>query len=387
MEEVYMDLDLIKPERPFFSSGPCPKPVEWSVEGTSSFLGGRSHRSVPGLERIEKVIDGVKQLLEIPKDYRVLLTAGSATAAMEMALWNFLGPRPVDSLQWDVWSRVWTHDLVHELRVETHILEGPLPHVFSLGARDHDLVLTWCGTTHGMCVNHCDEWLLPSREGLVICDATSAVLTTHLPWDRLDVTAFSWQKGLGGEASLGVLVVSPKAMERLYSHTPSWPIPRLFRLKNKGGVIEGVFRGEVINTCSLWIVEEALHLLDIWRDRGGLPAALKKTDENFSLIAHWCAHQEWIDFLEPYAPCRSRGPVCLKLTAPHFEKMQVADQWSFLNKMGDFLSIHQAGFDLINHALSVPSLRLWCGPAVEREDIRRLLPWIEHAYRFTLSHL
>lgn len=372
-------IQLPLPERPFFGSGPCVKPKEWKLENLSPFLMGRSHRSKDGLLLLETVISGLRSLLEIPSNYLIALTPGSATGAMEMALWNFLGPRTVDSVRWDVFSALWTENLAHQLKVPLSIIEGSVPGVLQEHCPDHDLVFTWSGTTHGVWVGE-THWIAPPHSGLVLCDATSTVLTTLLPWELLDVTAFSWQKALGGEAAWGVLVLSPKAMERLESYTPSWPVPRLLRLKEHGVILSGIFRGETINTPSLLLAQEALWLLELWHRRGGQTAAITKTQQNFSLVESWCHTEDWVDFLVSYPPFRAKGPVCLQIIDPLFRSLSVAMQWEFLAHMGRFLAEHRAGFEVVNHIRSVPSLRLWCGPNMESEDLMRLFPWLKIAF-------
>lgn len=370
------------PTRPFFSSGPCAKPVEWQLENLQSFLSGRSHRSTVALELIQNVGDRLKILLGIPESYSVGLVPGSATGAMEVALWNLLGPRPVDVFWWDVFSGLWAHDISEELKIPHRLFTDFPPDVFRHYNPIHDLVFTWCGTTHGLWVGQDHSWLPTEREGLVMCDVTSAVMTTPLPWESLDVIGCSWQKGLGGEASTGILILSPRAVQRLKDYTPPWPIPRLLRLKNEGNLLQGLFsRGESLNTLSLLCVQEASYLIDLWEKRGGLSTAINKCRHNYSLVEAWCQQQEWIEFLVPDPDHRAHGPVCLKITDSHFQGLSTSEQWRFLKVMDSFLRENKAGFDCLNHALCrVPSLRIWCGPTVEASDISALLPWLYQAF-------
>lgn len=370
-----------RPKRPFFSSGPCVKPKGWSGAFLEGALLGRSHRSPQGVASLCHVTESLRALLEIPPTHRIGLTPGSATGAMEMALWNFLRPeRPVDLLEWDVFSAVWAYSIQGQLRVPMRRIRGSVPEVFQEFSPHHDGVLTWCGTTHGVWVGEHGNFL-DSRgqgEGLVIADAASAVLTTHIPWKKLDITTFSWQKGLGGEAGLGVMVVGPRAWERLQNSSPPWPIPRLLRLKDEGGeVMPGIFQGEMINTCSMLLVQEYASLLELWHERGGLSQALGQTQENFQALENWCRNHPFLDFAVSYAPCRAQGPVVLSVKDPRFQALALGDQWNVLKKLGAFLAENQGGFDIVNHARAFPSLRIWCGPTVEIQDLEGLFPWID----------
>ena len=371
---------MLKPSRPFFSAGPCVKPKEWGLDCLKGALLNRSHRSPEGVARIDALTQSLRRLLEIPETYYVGLTPGSATGAIEMAMWNLLRPEtPVDVLEWDIFSQLWGHAIEHELKLSVQRLRGPVPDVLSQLNPSHDCVLTWCGTTHGVWIGAQDEFLDRYQDGggLVIVDAASAVFTTTIPWEKLDAVTFSWQKGLGAEAGFGVIVLGPRALERITQYTPSWPMPRLLRLKDANGLMPGIFRGEMINTCSMLLVEECAAVVEMWDRRGGLSAALIQTQRNVQALTHWVANRDWIDFFVPPGPWRAHGPVVLTITDPKFQALDSTKQWLFLGLLGEFLHKNQAGFDVVNHARSFPSLRLWCGPAVECSDLVALFPWID----------
>jgi phosphoserine aminotransferase len=374
---------LKKPERPFFCSGPCVKPKEWAIHELKNFLMGRSHRSSRALQDIQKIIDDLRSLLNIPETHRIILTPGSATGAMEMAMWNMLGARPVDVFVWDVFSSIWAHNVEQEMRLQSFVHRDEPLQLLQKSHPDHDLILTWTGSTHGIWAGSSAHWLASkkSARGLIICDAAAAVFTTILPWDQLDVSIFSWQKALGGEASTGIMVMSPKALAQLENHTPHWPIPRLFRLKKNDQVMQGIFRGELINTPSLLCLQENSYLLDLWRQRGGIDHGIARTQHNFSLVQSYCQEQDWLDFLVSDPLYRAQGPVCLRIKDKKFQALPQSEQWKFLHHMGDFLAYHEAAFECVNHILSVPSLRIWCGPSVEPDDLIDLFPWLSLAFR------
>ncbi len=339
---------------------------------------GRSHRSAEGLAKIQSLSSQLKALLEIPDSHVLFFTPASASGAMGMALWNFLDPhRGIDVLEWDVFSELWASEIRQELQLSYRSLTSPPPHGFQAHCPEHDLVLTWCGTTHGIWVGEDHGWLMARHRAntgsLVLCDATSAVFTTALPWDYLDVTAFSWQKGLAGEASTGILVLGPRAQERLAVQRPRWPMPRIFRIKDH---VKDLEDGKLINTPSMLCIEEGLHLLDIYRQRGGLKAALHRTKRNFSVVEAWCHEHPWIDFLVPWPAYRAYGPVCLSLTSSKFSALSRAQQWDWFYHMQACFG--NDGFDLVNHArCSVPSFRIWCGPSMEEDDLLSLLKRIK----------
>jgi phosphoserine aminotransferase len=362
------------------SIGPCVKPKEWTWDALDPALLGRSHRSAEGVQSIAELTQSLGQLLEIPDTHWVGLTPGSATGALEMALWNLLRPEtPIDVLEWDIFSQRWANSIEQELRLPVRRIGGSVPHVFQQLHPNHDCVLTWCGTTQGVWVGPYDDFLDRPDQcgGLVIADAASAVFTTTLPWEKLDVTTFSWQKGLGGEAGPGVIVLGPKALDRLNSYTPSWPIPWLMRLKDGAGLATGIFRGEMMNTCSMMLMAESAALIKIWRQRGGLSQALAQNQRNFQAVAHWCQDHPWVNFAVTHGPCRAHGPVVLSIQEPRFKALDVPQQWAFLRDLAVFLAKNHVGFDVLNHAKAFPALRIWCGPAVETDDLRALFPWID----------
>lgn len=385
MKHLYPD----RPKRPFFGSGPCVKPLGWSSDLLKGALVGRSHRSVEGLSAIGRVLHSLRTLLCIPTDYMVVLTPGSATGSCEMAMWNLLGAQPVDVLCWDVFSRLWHKNARNQMGLagQDIMVSAPcfdpcqLKKSLANCDPDNDFIFTWTGTTSGISMDI--EYFtqhFQNRQGLVLCDATSAVMTTTLPWEHMDAISFSWQKALAGEASLGVLVLSPKSMQRLESWSPPWPIPRILRLKESGVILKGPMRGETINTPSMLLIKEMQVLLDLWHHTGGLSSALDRVSDNNAVIDQWCTNTSWVRFLHPYSPWRSCGPTLLTVDKQWFHRMDKDVQWSFYQRMSDYLRQHGAAFDILNHPKDYPGLRVWCGPSVEKEDITALCPWIDGAF-------
>jgi phosphoserine aminotransferase len=380
--------NLPKPSRPFFSAGPCVKPKEWRWDLLEPTLLGRSHRSVEAVACIAQITESLRALLEIPDTHLVGLTPGSATGALEMAMWNLLGPdKPVDVLEWDIFSSLWANAIDRELKIPVNRITGAIPDVFQNLNPDHDCLLTWCGTTYGACVGPHEEFLdqRGHKGGLVIADAASAVFTMKMPWEKLDVVTFSWQKGLGAEAASGVIVLGPRAVDRLLGYTPAWPINRLMTLKDSHGLMPSIFRGEMINTCSMMVMQEYAALLEIWHQRGGLGDALHRTNRNFQSVERWCQSHPSVDFTIDYAPCRAKGPVVLSIKDARFQSLNVVQQWAFLNELSAFLAQNNAGFEVLNHARAFPALRLWCGPAVDTEDLELLFPWIDVGLNYLLQ--
>ena len=373
----------IKPENIQFCSGPCKKRPGWSFDNFNKSILGRSHRSIEGINLINQVIDQTRKVAEIPNDYLVGIVPGSATGAIEMAMWNFLGPRPVDFITFDVFGNRWYQDVVHNLKlndVHNHDAQfGELPDLTQIKPK-HDVLFTWNGTTTGVRVPDA-KWISDNHEGLIICDATSAAFGMELPWSKLDVTIFSWQKCLGGEAGCGVIVLSPKAIARLQEYTPSWPVPWLLSLKNNEMINYGVFEGKTINTPSMMVVADALDALNWIESIGGLKESIRKTNENFSVIDKWVADKDWIDFDAKDPVTRSTTSVCLQLTDNEFNKLNVSEKWGKINHICCMLKNENVALDIKNHALSRPGFRIWCGPTVESGDISALLPWLEWAYK------
>lgn len=367
----------IKPQNPQFSSGPCKKRPGWDFANLDRGILGRSHRSAEGLALIKQVIDKTKSVLNIPADYFVALVPGSATGAIEMAMWNMLGPKPIDSFACDVFSNRWHNNILNNLKLDVHSYIAPygaIPDLTKINSQ-HDVLFTWNGTTTGVMFPD-GKWLPDQHEGLIICDATSAAFCVDLPWTKLDVTAFSWQKGLGGEGGHGMLVLSPKAIARLEEYTPSWPVPWLLSLKNDGAVKYGLFKGETLNTPSMLCIADALDALQWLESIGGLPEAIRRTNENFSIIDKWLTKQEWIAYDVKDSKFRSNVSVCLSLT----EGLAVEEQWERVKQICQTLANENVAYDIKNHAKGRPGFRIWCGPTIESGDINALLPWLEWGY-------
>ncbi len=364
-----------KPENPRFSSGPCRKPPGWSLDRFTRGLAGRYHRSMLGRQAIDEVMTGLRRLLDIPDDYTMLLVPGSDTGAMEAAMWNLLGPRRVDVLAFDRFGHEWLHDVENELGLpETHGIEAPYGALPDLSAVNpsHDLVFAWTGTTAGVCVPD-GAWIDANREGLVLCDAISAVFCLDLPWDRLDATSFSWQKAMGGEAQHGVLVLSPRAVERLKSHLPSWPIPKSMRLSPE------VLTDGLINTPSLLCIEDALVVLERIEAIGGLAAMIDRGKANFAVLDAWVATRDDVAHLAEIPETRPPSPVCLKLTGPFFDGLGVEGRSAAAERITSLLEKEGVAFDIQGYRTAPPGLRIWTGGAVEAADIKALLPWLEWA--------
>jgi phosphoserine aminotransferase len=368
----------IRPARPFFSSGPCAKHRGWTTERLHDAVLGRSHRSRPGMAKLKAVIDRSASLLGIPTDYRAFIVPASDTGAVELAMWSLLGPRIVDAFVWDTFGAEWMIDAVQQLQIETRVLRaefGELPDLAKANPA-HDSVFVWNGTTSGVCAPD-GKWIADDREGLTICDATSAIFAMDLPWPKLDATAFSWQKGLGSEAAHGMLVLSPRAIERLELHTPSWPLPKIFRVKKDGKFNAGLFEGETLNTPSMLAVEDYLDALGWAESIGGLPALLARTDRNFSALSRWVKESRWLTFMASDERYRSPSSVCLKIIEPWFAGLAPADQRATVRRFADLLEDEGIAFDVAGHRTAPPGLRIWCGPTVENDEIEALTPWLD----------
>jgi phosphoserine aminotransferase len=383
-----IDKPILKPERPFFSSGPCVKRPGWSLSALESASLGRSHRSTDAKAKLKQVIDLNSSLLGIPSDYKVGIVPGSDTGAIEMALWSFLGSAPATVLAWDVFGKEWLKDVTDQLKINDLSYRvgdaGSLPNLSDIPV-DHDIVFTWNGTTSGTCLENAD-WISNDRTGLTICDAISAIFAMELPWDKLDVVTYSWQKGLGGESAHGMIVLSPRAIEKLKNYTPPWPIPKIFRLSERGGIREGVFIGETINTPSLLCIEDCLDALKWVGSVGGLPTLIKRSQSNFACIQDWVSTRgHWIDFMANKPAHRSKTSVCLKLTDPIIMALPREKQWRVIANITERIAKQGAGHDIKGHIMDAPNIRIWCGPTVETECVKRLLPWIEWSYHMTLE--
>lgn len=371
-----------RPARPFFSSGPCAKRPGWSPAALSGALIGRSHRSRSGKARLAEAIERSRRLLGLPEDYLLGILPGSDTGAFEAALWSLLGARGVDVLAWESFGAGWVTDIVKQLRIaDARVLEADYGALPDLGAVDfdRDVVFTWNGTTSGVCVPHGD-WIPADRAGLTICDATSAVFAMELPWAKLDVATYSWQKVLGGEAAHGVLILSPRAVERLERYTPPWPLPKLFRLTKGGKLNAGIFRGETINTPSMLCVEDCLDALRWAESIGGREALVARSRANLAAVAAWVENTPWVDFLAREPAIRSSTSVCLRVVDPAFTAMAPEAQAQATKRIAAVLEEEDVAYDIASYRDAPPGLRVWCGATVETADVEALLPWLEWAY-------
>ncbi len=370
-----------KPQCLNFSSGPCTKRPGWSVDVLKDALLGRSHRSTEGKNKLKKAIDDTKRLLCIPENYEVGIVPASDTGAIEMAMWNLLGSRPVEVLSWEVFGKDWKKDIEEQLKIPKSnyhdVNFGFLPDLSKVDF-NNDIIFTWNGTTSGVRVPNAN-WIPDNRKGLTLCDATSAVFAQELDWNKLDATSFSWQKVLGGEAAHGVLVLSPKAIKHLETYTPQWPIPKIFRLTKNKKLIEGLFRGETLNTPSMLCVEDYLDVLSWVDNLGGYKNTIKRAQNNFEVIYDWVKENSWIDFLCEDEGNLSNTSVCLKFSEGLARKSE-DEQRNFAKSIGKILEEEAVAFDIVNHRNAPPGLRIWSGATVEKEDIITLLPWIEWAY-------
>ena len=370
-----------KPQCLNFSSGPCTKRPGWTVDVLKDALLGRSHRSAEGKNKLKKAIDDTKRLLCIPDNYELGIVPASDTGAIEMAMWNLLGSRPVEVLSWEVFGKDWKKDIQEQLKIpESNYHDvnfGILPDLSKVDF-NNDIIFTWNGTTSGVRVPNAN-WIPDNRNGLTLCDATSAVFAQELDWNKLDATSFSWQKVLGGEAGHGVLVLSPKAIKHLEIYTPQWPIPKIFRLTKNKKIIEGLFKGETLNTPSMLCVEDYLDVLS-WVDTlGGYKATIKRAQNNFEVIYDWVKENSWINFLCEDEGNLSNTSVCLKFSEELARKNE-DEQRNFAKSIGKILEEESVAFDIVNHRSAPPGLRIWSGATVEKEDIITLLPWIKWAY-------
>ncbi len=370
-----------KPRNPNFSSGPCAKRPGWSLRALEDPALGRSHRSREGKAKLREVIDLTRDVLGIPADYRIAIVPGSDTGAVEMALWGLLGPRGVDVFAWESFGADWVTDVVKELRIEDRRIfkaaYGDLPDV-EQASSDRDVIFTWNGTSSGVRVPNAD-WIAEDRGGLTICDATSAAFAMDLPWPKLDVTTWSWQKALGGEGAHGMLVLSPRAAERLTSHTPQWPMPKLFRMVQQGVLTEGLFTGETINTPSLLAVEDAIDSLRWAREIGGLSALKARCRDNFSRVEQWLARNPWCDFLASRAEIRSETSIYLKLVDPDLLNDQPR-QTEIAAALVARLAQEQVALDAAAYRTAPPGFRFWAGATVEADDLALALEWLSWCY-------
>jgi len=361
-----------KPARPYFSSGPCAKPPGWEAAKLATDSLGRSHRSKIGKQRLQYCIDLMRELLKLPDTHRIGIVPGSDTGAFEMAMWTMLGARPVTTLAWESFGEGWVTDAVKQLKLDPTVLRADYGQIADLNAVDwsNDVLFTWNGTTSGVRVPNGD-WIADDREGLSFADATSAVFAYDLPWDKIDVATFSWQKVLGGEGAHGVLILGPRAVERLETYTPAWPLPKVFRLVSKGKLAEGVFKGETINTPSMLAVEDAIFALEWGKALGGAEALVKRSDANAAALNKIVEERDWLGHLAADPAIRSTTSVCLTVEG--------ADE-AVIKKMASLLEAEGAAYDVAGYRDAPAGLRIWCGATVETADIEALGPWLDWAY-------
>jgi len=375
-------MPAVRPARPFFSSGPCAKRPGWTPEALSGALLGRSHRSKPGKTKLKDAIDRTKALLGIPGGYRVGIVPASDTGAVEMALWSLLGPRPVDCFAWESFGEDWVTDTIKQLKIkDSRIIRadyGALPDLASADPK-HDIVFLWNGTTSGVRVPDAD-WIANDREGLTICDATSAAFAMELPWSKLDVATFSWQKVLGGEAAHGMLVLSPRAVARLETYSPPWPLPKIFRMTKGGKLVDGIFEGETINTPSMLALEDYLDALTWAESIGGLKALIARSQDNLGVLNRWVRECGWADFLAAEQGSRSNTSVCLKIVDPWFKALGSDAQADAAKKVATLLENEGVAYDIAGYRAAPPGLRIWCGATVDRTDLEALTPWLDWAW-------
>jgi phosphoserine aminotransferase len=370
-----------KPRRPHFSSGPCAKRPGWNLDLLRDAAVGRSHRAKIGKERLKAVIDRSKAVLRMPTDYLLGIVPGSDTGAVEMAMWSLLGERGVDMLAWESFGSGWVTDVTKQLKLDARVFTadyGELPDLSKIDF-SHDVVFPWNGTTSGVRVPD-GAWIAANRAGLTICDATSAAFAMNLPWDKLDVVTWSWQKVLGGEAAHGMLALSPRAVERLESYTPPWPLPKVFRMTKKGKLDAAIFEGSTINTPSMLCVEDALDGL-AWAEKGGgLDFLIKRSEANLATVAAWVEKTPWVEFLAREPRTRSCTSICLKVVDPWFEKLDADARGAAIKKMVALLEKEGVAYDVAAYRDAPAGLRIWGGATVDNDDIAALLPWFDWAF-------
>ena len=379
----------LRPKVPHFSSGPCAKRPGWTAQNLKDAALGRSHRAKIGRARLKLAIELTREILEVPPDYRIGIVPASDTGAVEMALWSLLGARGVTTLAWESFGEGWVSDIVKELKLKDvtrlHAAYGEIPDLGKVDP-DSDIVFTWNGTTSGVRVPNAD-WISADRAGLTICDATSAAFAQALDWAKLDVVTFSWQKALGGEAAHGMLVLSPRAVERLETYKPPWPLPKIFRMTKGGKLNEGIFEGETINTPSMLCVEDYLDALNWAKSVGGLKALIARADANAGVLADWKARTPWIDFLARDPAIRSNSSVCMKVVDPAIVALTADAQAEFAKKLVALVEKEGAGFDFAHYRDAPAGLRIWCGATVEAGDVALLTQWIDWAFAETKASL
>jgi phosphoserine aminotransferase len=384
-----IETPAVRPGSACFSSGPCAKRPGWTPEILKDAALGRSHRAKVGKAKLKLAIDLTREVLAVPSDYRIGITPGSDTGAVEMALWTLLGARGVDLLAWESFGEGWVTDVVKQLKLkDVRTLTAPygeLPDLSKVDC-DNDVVFTWNGTTSGVRVPDAD-WIPAGRKGLTICDATSAAFAQDLDWPKLDVLTFSWQKALGGEAAHGVIILSPRAVERLTTYTPAWPLPKLFRLAKGGKLTEGFFEGETINTPSMLCVEDYIDALQWAKEIGGLKGLFARADANAGAVEEWVARTPWIDFLARVPATRSNTSVCLKVVDPAVASLPADAQAAFAKSLASFLEKEKVAYDIGSYRDAPAGLRIWCGATVETADVKALTRWLDYAFALEKSKL
>jgi phosphoserine aminotransferase len=372
----------VRPAIPHFSSGPCAKRPGWSLQNLTDAVLGRSHRSKIGKAKLKRAIDLTREVLEVPAGYRIGIVPASDTGAVEMALWSLLGARPVTMLAWESFGEGWVTDVEKQLKLkDLTVIKAPYGELPDFDKIDfaNDVVFTWNGTTSGVRVPNGD-WISAKRQGLTICDATSAAFAQRLDWPKLDVVTFSWQKALGGEGAHGMLVLSPRAVERLETHKPMWPLPKIFRLTKGGKLNEGIFAGETINTPSMLCVEDYLDALQWAKSTGGLAATIARSDSNAKVLFDWVAATAWVGHLAKHANERSNTSVCLKVVDPVVTRLSGDEQAAFAKTLAGLLEKEDVAYDIAFYRDAPPGLRIWCGATVEQRDIEALTPWLDWAF-------
>ncbi|MEM7617271.1 MAG: phosphoserine transaminase, partial [Pseudomonadota bacterium] len=380
--------NLPKPNNPNFSSGPCAKRPGWNLQALHDAPFGRSHRAKISKTKIQQVINQSKEILQIPDDYLVGIVPASDTGAFEMAMWTMLGQRAVDVLAWESFSSDWATDIIKQLKIEDHrLMEANYGEIvdFSKVDCDRDVVFVWNGTTSGVKVPNAD-WISDNRQGLTLCDATSAVFAMDMPWQKLDVVTYSWQKVMGGEAAHGVIVLSPRAVERLESYNPPWPIPKIFRLTKNGKLLDSIFSGATINTPSMLCIEDALDGLNWVKEIGGLPAIIQRSNDNLTAVKNWVDQSNWVDFLASDAETISNTSICLKITDPWFLNLSDDQQTKKVKEITNFLSEENVAYDIDAYRTAPAGLRIWGGGTVETSDIKQLLTWLDYSYEKIKNH-
>jgi phosphoserine aminotransferase len=383
MDHMTETLPAARPARPYFSSGPCAKRPGWSLAALDDAALGRSHRAKIGKAKLKQAIDLTREILEVPADYRIGIVPASDTGAVEMALWSLLGARPVDLIAWESFGEGWVTDVVKQLKLaDARVIKagyGDLPDLTKVDTKTRDIVFTWNGTTSGVRVADAD-WIAADRQGLAICDATSAAFAQRLDWAKLDVVTFSWQKVLGGEAAHGMLILSPRAVERLESYTPAWPLPKIFRMTKGGKIVEGIFQGETINTPSMLAVEDYIDALLWAKQIGGLDGLVAKADANAKVIFDWVEKTPWVENLAKVPTTRSNTSVCLSIVDPDVVAKGPEAVAAVAKGLASALDKEGVAYDIGAYRDAPPGLRIWCGATVEADDVKALTAWLDWAF-------